>query len=326
MAKAAMTPTPKTAARPQSTAVATKARDNSAPAVADDDFREAAISTDMRQVPDFMQDYMGRGMENVGRDELAQPFLTLIHPNAKIMQIYDQLEPGFLFHTSAEKMWDIRQNKQGAAPLRVVPIYQDTRYTLWNPRDSGGGILARADDGVNWSPQAEFTVVLDKKDGGHSVVWDTRGTVEQSGLWRFGTKNPKDPKSTPAAMKSINFLVGFPDYPDLQPGVLVFQSGSIKVGRTWNSKMASIRAPKFGLVFEINSFMDQNKKGDQFYNLAIRGAGVLQDEDLFLQYEALNKTYTDAGVKIDMTRMEQEDEVGSEADNAPERSASGRAI
>lgn len=270
-----------------------------------------AIATQKESaVPAFMQQDVGRGTENIGRDDMEVPRLKLIQALSKELQEYNDLRAGQFFHTASEAMVD--------GPLIIVPIFFDRRFILWNPRDSGGGILARADDGVNWQPRAEFTVKLDKKDGGKTVKWSTEdGTVRASGLADWGSMNPDDPNSSPAATLMLNFVVGFPERPDLLPATLTFQRSAIRIGRKFATRLKtnSGRAPIFGQRFTLESFIDKNRAGQEFHNFLLKGAGFLEDAEQYELYKSMNQGFTEAGLQIKDIEGLQDDASG---DNEPD--------
>lgn len=227
----------------------------------------------MASVPAHMRQDVNLGKENIRPEDLEIPRLKLMQGLSPELELYNELRPGMFFHTSSETIFD--------EAVRVVPVWMDVQYILWRPRDDGGGILARAADGVHWSPsQGEFEVKLDKKDGGAKVTWKLAKTVEQSGLANWGTMNPADPDSPPAATKMYNYVFAFPDYPDLMPAVLSFQRSSLKVGRQFNTKIRSVPVPPFGTVWNLSSVSDANSANQSFHNLSLSRAGLV-DQDLF---------------------------------------------
>lgn len=265
-------------------------------------------------VPEYMRGDAGLGKENIGREDLETPRLKLIQGLSPELQAYDDLRPGNFFHSASEFIFN--------EPFIAVPIFMDKRYILWRPRDSGGGILARADDGIHWNPpRGEFTVQLDKKDGGGSVTWRLAPTVEESGLAAWGSMNPADPNSPPAATLMYSFVLAFPEEPDLMPAVLTFQRSGIKMGRRFNTKLKTTRLPLFGLKFEFRSFMDHNKSGQEFYNVDATSAGLVEDPQLYNQYKELHLSFKEAGLTIkDLEGLQAEEDQGQEAEgdgNAP---------
>lgn len=260
-----------------------------------------AISTDMSSVPEFMRGDLGAGRENIRQQDIEVPRLKLIQGISPELQEYDELRAGNFLHTASETIFD--------EPFLAVPIFMDVRYMLWRPRnDAGGGILARADDGEHWSPpDTEFTVKLDRKDGGQTVTWTTRKTVRESGLAEWGSLNPDDPKSPPAATLMYNFLLAFPEHPDVMPAVMTFQRSSVRMGRKFNSKLISTRDPIYGLVFRISSFVDHNGAGEEFYNIQTAGYGKISDPLAYADYKKLHESFRAMGLNIKDLEGAQED-------------------
>lgn len=267
----------------------------------------SAYSDDMSaaSVPDFMKGDLGRGTENIGSEDMDMPRLKLMQGLSPELDAYDFLRPGSFFHTANEVGFGGDEKSGG---IVAVPIFTDTRFILWRPRDDGGGILARADDAVHWSPpNAEFKVRLDKKDGGHEVTWRTAQTVRQSGLANWGTMNPNDPSSPPAATRMLNVVFAFPEHPELLPAVVTFQRASIGQGRKFFTKLKTTRIPPYATVFRLTSFKDSNSKGDQFFNIGFQGIGRINDENLFNQYKAMHAGLTEAGLRVrDIESMQDE--------------------
>ena len=275
----------------------------------------ATRKADASVAPAFLKDYAGQGQPNIDRSDLEIPRLKLMQALSPELTEFDALKSGDFFHTSAEHIFH--------GPFIGVPIYFEKRYILWQPRDSGGGILARADDGVHWSPSdASFTVKLDKKDGGAPVTWKTGKTVQQSGLANWGTMNPDDNNSPPAATLMYNYVLGFPEHPDLLPAVLTFQRSSVSVGRRFNTKLMTVtgRAPMYGLLFEFSSVEANNKNGQKFFNMAARGAGYLQDKALFEMYREQNEQLLKTGLAVKDIESLQGDGA-EEGDDEPEEEA-----
>ncbi len=274
-------------------------------------------SAAVNNLPAFMRQDADIGKENIGKDDIEIPRLKLMQGLSPELQEFDGLKAGAFFHPAAEFIFD--------APFRAVPIFMDQRYILWRPRDAGGGILARADDGIHWSPSSgEFTVQLDKKDGGATVTWKMAPTVQQSGLANWGTMDPNDPNSPPAATLMYNFLLAFPDEPDLMPAVLSFQRSSIKIGRRFNTKLKTVRAPLFGTMWQFGSVQDSNSRGQDFFNIDVRSAGLVEDEGLYQQYRAMYETFSTRGLSIkDIEGLQSEEDATAGAPETGGEEAAG---
>jgi hypothetical protein len=222
----------------------------------------AKRNTTEAAIPDYLKDYAGEGTELVAD-------LTIV-PRIKLLQglspevVDDGERAGEFWHTVAE-------TTLGDA-LNMVPVFVSQSVILWRPRKDGGGILARADDGVHWDrPEMDFDVKL---DNGRKVTWSTGKTVQRGGLDQFGSMDPDDPNSYPAATRMINIIAMFPDQMDLSPAVISLQRSSFKVGQQFVSKLAINRLPSWSRVFGMSSKKDKNANNESYFNWSFQGVNV----------------------------------------------------
>ena len=151
-----------------------------------------AVKDEPKQLvmPGFMAGEVGLGTEKLGAGDAEVPRIKLMQALSPELVEYD-IRAGNFWHTLAEENM--------GSEVRISPIFIDVRFILWRPRKSGGGILARADDGQHWSPpNGEFAVKL---DSGKEVTWKTAPTVDQSRLAEWGSMDPSDTNSPPAATR-----------------------------------------------------------------------------------------------------------------------------
>ena len=248
--------------------------------------KQGAVAT---AAPDFMKGMAGQGVENVGSQDIETPRLKLLQAVSPELETYDEAKQGMFWHTVADQAL--------AAPLRIVPIYVDIRAILWKPRWDGGGILARADDGINWvPPNASFEVHANKGDK-KTVTWTTKPTVAESGLLDWGSSNPEDPNSQPAATRMQTIVVALPDYPELGVAVLTLQRSGIRVGKKFLGKLKLMGVPSFGTYFNMGAV----KEGDgqeSYYNYSFSAAGFVSSAEEFAQYKALYEQFKEMGLQI----------------------------
>jgi hypothetical protein len=256
-------------------------------------------------LPDFMKEEVGLGTEALGAADVEVPRVKLIQALSPELQEYNELKQGHFWHTLAE----LDMGPQ----VRVTPIYIDNRFILWRPQDSGGGILARADDGVHWNPpNASFTIKL---KGGAEVTWRTAPTVLASGLDRWGSTNPADPNSPPAATRMYNMVVTFPDMPDLPPAVITLQRSAIKVARRFIGKLKITRAPSFGLIFQMSATEDRNSAGQKFFNYAFKADGMVEDQGTYTRNREYYHYFKEQGIQVKDLESAQEDAEAGEPDD-----------
>ena len=247
-------------------------------------------------IPDFMKKDAGKGAENLSSADLEIPRLQLLQ-SLSPQVVSGEERPGTFYHTILEQALGEKD-----APLRIVPIYADIKFMLWRPRHEGGGILARAELGedgdYHWNPANADFDVKPYKDRPTVVKWSTLNTVAESGLDKFGSMDPADPNSQPAAVKMWNFVVVLPDFPELGPMVITFQRGQAKTGANFSSKVKfADGAPSYGQIFSMQAKMDNTGAGD-FFNLGITRVGYVEDEEQYNTYDALYESLKKSGVQI----------------------------
>ncbi len=249
---------------------------------------EKAVTTTDQMVPAFMQGKQGAGTDNLDTGDMTVPRIKLLAAISPEVSDFENAKPGEFWHTLAETTL--------GRELLVVPIYIDKRYILWRPRKAGGGILARADDGIHWNPaNATFDVTLPETK--KSVKWHTKNTVDESGLADWGSYDPSDVNSQPAATLMYTLVVAMPDYPDLGFAQVTLQRSAVRVARDLVGKIKINKAPSYGRVFRMSSYEETGQSGS-FFNYRFKAEGFVQNEDHFNAYEALYKQFAATGLNI----------------------------
>src|SRR5436190_15298281 len=249
-------------------------------------------------LPAFVQEYARPGTLDVG--DLEIPRLKLLQAASGELSEFNNAKEGEFWHSLI--------NESFRSTVRICPIYIVWRFILWRPREAGGGILARADDGKHWTPaDAEFTVKL---KSGHEVKWRTARTVMASGLDKRGSYNPSNPNSPPAATRMYSIVCSFPDRQSLPPAVVTLQRAANKVATKLIGILKTQRAPSFGLIFEMASIRDKSPSG-KFYNYAFEMVGPVEHRPFYEENFALYRFFMEHGLKVKDLEGAQEDEAGS---------------
>lgn len=226
--------------------------------------------------PAFMQGKAGAGKENITTDDVEIPRLFILHGVPEHLELG---EPGDFFHNVAE----ITLGKE----ISIIPILVTTELILWRPQWDGGGILARSKDMKTWDKPGKETIrpykEAKEKD---KVTWEWGESVAQSGLAEWGSHDPEDKDSPPAATKIINILCHLPDYPQLSPCVFSCQRSSMKAGKKFNGKLLAIEAPSFGIKFKVTTDKTENSEGQTYLVPKFMADGFVEDEILFHKLES----------------------------------------
>lgn len=262
-------------------------------------------------LPDFLKGTGGAGTENLSSSDYEMPRIKLIQGISDELQLHDGVAAGDFFHTLAEE-------SLGNA-VRVVPLYVSKRYVLWCPRPpvDKGGILARSDDAVHWEPaDTEFTVKIDK--AGTTVKWRTAKTVAASRLAEWGTYNPADSNSQPAATLCYVVVVALLDRPDLGPVAVMLQRSAVKPARKWLGKINMSQAAMYGQVYTMESTYEKSDSG-AYNGYSFRMAGYVQDADVFASFKSYHEQFKSTGVNVkDMDSAQDEGGTTSDAGDPAE--------
>ena len=257
-------------------------------------------------VPGFMAGYAGQGTEALSQDAIQPPRIKLMQAISPELDEYDGLQAGDWLNT-------VTGTNYGKT-VQIIPIYLTEAYFLFSPRVPGvtGGLLARANDGVHWSPaNRDFEVTLDKK--GRKTTWTTRETVSKSGLAAWGTSDPDDENSPPAAQHAINCLLLLADNLNEGPMVLSYMRSALKIGKKFAGNLKLSSTPSFGRVFELSSMKIPGPSGD-YLEPRVKAAGFLQDEIMFNAAKELYESARERGVSVDIA--EEDDAAASTADDS----------
>ena len=238
-------------------------------------------------VPDYLAGMnQGSQLAGVDQSDVALPSVRLLQAVSEAVSTFDEANPGIFWHTG----FDMPLGKS----VDFIICANRKKYMLMAPMTDSRGVLARAEDGVHWQPsEGSFEVKL--KNVKKPVVWTLRPTVEESGLAQYGTFNPEDPDSPPAAVLMYEHLVIMPDFPNLGPTFFTFARSQIKkVRRELYPKImlhGNAGRPMQALRFRAEAVEEQGAEGS-FFNVKFTSAGWATEAE-FKQAVDLQKRFGD---------------------------------
>ena len=204
----------------------------------------------------FEQDGMG-GMEQMSTDDFAMPFLRVLgqlspETNKRDAKYVEGAEPGMIFNTVTKQAYD------GEKGINVVPCFYKREYVEWQDRGEGTG-----------APVAI-----------HSV---------DSGIIKQATRGADYKDRLPSGNYLENTASYFVMTEDLQQALITMKSTQLKVSRSWNSMMNTIKLKgKNGLftpasyshVYNLSTVQQSNDKGTWF-GWNVQKIGPVQDKGLY---------------------------------------------
>lgn len=225
-------------------------------------------------VPAYLQQFQGKtGMNSMDSTDVVVPRVKLLQALSPELEAYPgKAKPGIFWHNVLDE--SLGEN------FEFIVVADKKKYILFAPREDGQGILARAEDGKTWNPQrGKFQV---KMKGVKSLIeWDIKSPlVAESGLTAFGTSNPEDPDSPPAATLIYEYLTILPERLDIGPVLMSCTRSQIRVAkRQLNSKLQMSKYPMQSMIFRAGIVKD-GTPGNEYYNYSFTAAG-LADEPLY---------------------------------------------
>lgn len=211
--------------------------------------------------------------DNFTAEDVILPQVKLLQGTSEQVASFNDANPGLFWHTGMDRLL--------GDSVDFIPCSRRRKYLLMAPMFDGRGVLARADDGVNWDRTGEWTVQIDKKT---SALWKIEDTsVASSGLADWGTHDPDDESSPPAATLFYEYLVVLPEHMELGPCVMMFGRSTIrKAKKGLNDKIGfhmSAGRPIQALRFNARAVDDQNNMGQSFFNWHFTSAGFATEDE-----------------------------------------------
>ena len=155
------------------------------------DLKAAADTKEVATVtPGAMPAYL-KGKEVKSQDwleasDLILPRVKLLQGISSEVEAFETAKAGLFWH-------NILNEVIGPEFSFIVSAYRK-KYMLMAPLSDSRGVLARAEDGVHWTPpNATFEVKL--KGIKETQKWTTKPTVAESRLAEFGSSVTDDPDS-----------------------------------------------------------------------------------------------------------------------------------
>lgn len=172
--------------------------------------------------------------------------------------------------------------------LRVVPLLYRKQYTLWNPLHMGGGVVARSTDGKHWDSDFDVQIAPYKDFPKKLVRYAAKKgdpVGRDIGLGAWGSMDPENPDSGPAATLSHVILFRALDHMHLGPFVVFLQRSAEPVGRQLATKIKLDNAPICGQVYRMGRKSASNSANQEYNQYTFTKDGYVDSEALFLKLQ-----------------------------------------
>jgi hypothetical protein len=210
--------------------------------------------------------------DNFDSSDVVLPQIRLLQGVSSECTTFNDAKPGNFWHNGLDV--DLGES------IDFVVCSRKKKYLLQAPLDDGQGVLARADDFVTWDKMGSWQVKVDKKT---TVEWCINDlNVEKSGLARWGTFDPSDENSPPAATLFYEYLVLLPAHLEYGPSIISLARSQIKQAKKGlNNKIAlhgTMGRPMQSLVFKASSSIESNVSNQDFNSWNFTSNGFASKE------------------------------------------------
>ena len=226
----------------------------------------------------MMEQDAGQGMDNMGTEDLALPFLKVLSGNDPVLDENETARKGDIYNTVTGLAY---KGKEG---VRVVPCAYQRRFIQWAPRGSGSGAPTAIYEPGQARPKTERSTE-DNKDY----------VVDGSGEYIEETHQ--------------HFVLLLNDDGSYETALIAMKSTQLKKSRKWNSMMASrsmqgangpFTPPRFSHIYHLKTISEENSKGS-WHGWEMSCEGVIEDGALYTRAKGFAESITAGDVVVKHT-------------------------
>lgn len=197
-------------------------------------------------VPDYLKNGPARGSEEVKMSDMVLPRLELVQAQSPIKEVpgNEEVRDGMLFNSVTQEVY--------GDFVYFIPVYYRTEHLIWKDQDSGGGFFGSF-------PTA------------HEAEAKFKSLIEEDPSLAGKTKDGKpilEVVDTP-----VHYGLRITPEGVIEQIVISMAKSKAKVSRKWNAVVQIAGGDRFGRVYKISSFTDENKMGKKYKNYVVQPAG-----------------------------------------------------
>ena len=239
-------------------------------------------STEMAEFdPSMFEADAGQGVENMGQDDLALPFLKVLSGNDPVLDENEVARKGDIYNTVTSSIY------KGKDGVRVIPCAYQRRFIQWAPRGTGGGAPT-----AMYEPGEVRPATQRSTDDNKDYVADGSGEYIEETHQHFV------------------LLVG--EEGSVETALIAMKSTQLKKSRKWNSMMASrsmqgsngpFTPPRFSHIYHLKTISEENSKG-AWHGWEMSCEGAISDASLYVRAKAFAESITSGDVVVKHTEEE----------------------
>ena len=218
------------------------------------------------EAPDYLKDERGSGLKGLDASDFVVPRVKLLQGTSPELTANE--------NAKQRNFWVTVVDVPLGPEFEFMPLSNKKHYLLIPPLVKGNDkvVFARAEDAKTWVPgEGEWEVYL--KGQKNPVTWKiTDPDVRKSGLANYGTSDPDNPDSKPAATLFYDFLVIIKGHEELGPVLLSLARTQAKRGKDLQGKIELRNKPMQSQVFKAVP-TDENSDEGPYFNVQFQMSG-----------------------------------------------------
>jgi len=212
-------------------------------------------------VPSYIKQDSNRGSEEVKSSDMVLPRLEIVQALSPIKEANEDAREGHLFNSVTQQLLGDH--------VYFVPIYFRLEFLIWKDQDQGGGFFG------------SFPTLEQAEE---------RKSVEVG--------NGEDPDYLEIVDTPVHYGLLVTPEGEMEQIVISMAKTKSKVSRKWNAMIQIAGGDRFGRVYKISTFTDENKKGQKFKNYVVQPAGF-PPEKVYKEAERLYASFRSGEVTAD---------------------------
>jgi len=223
----------------------------------------------------------GKGMENMGQEDLALPFLKVLSGNDPVLDEHETARKGDIYNTVSGTIY------KGKDGVRVIPCAYQRRFIQWAPRGTGSGAPIAIFEPNDPRPKTERS-----PDDNKDYVVDGDGSyIEET---------------------HQHFVIILNEDGSAETALIAMKSTQLKKSRKWNSMMQSVvmqgkngpfTPPRFSHIYHLKTVGEENSKGS-WHGWEMALEGPITDAALYARARQFAESITAGDVVVKHTEDE----------------------
>tara|TARA_R110000803_G_scaffold195552_2_gene258794 strand:+ start:205 stop:993 length:789 start_codon:yes stop_codon:yes gene_type:complete len=228
--------------------------------------------------PSMFEADAGQGMDQMGQEDLALPFLKILGGNSPELDIIEDARKGDIYNTVTSQVF---KGKEG---IRVIPCSYQRRFIQWAPRATGNG-----------APTSIYEPGQDRPKTERSADDNKDYVVDGSGEYIEETHQ--------------HFVLVLTEDGSAETALIAMKSTQLKKSRKWNSIMASrsmegsngrFTPPRFSHIYHLKTYGEENAKGS-WHGWEMSCEGPISDAGTYKQAKAFAESIGSGDVVVKHT-------------------------